>query len=192
MFAAAVALAFASQAASVDWSVTQKTWLMSDGETKPLAVTVYLFDTSASGYSAFVSDLTGGKLGDSISATTLTSAAGYVDSAASWNASTKTAQINANYGKVSQTTSTIGGSVGERGFSVIILDGQNYLVSGSASGAVYTDPDDASSATFTSVEMAANGWKLYTPSSSGGDVPEPTSGILLLVGGAILALRRRR
>lgn len=32
----------------------------------------------------------------------------------------------------------------------------------------------------------------WTKMPSGGDVPEPTSGLLLLVGGAMLALRRRR
>ena len=36
-------------------------------------------------------------------------------------------------------------------------------------------------------KWASGGW-----STSGGDIPEPTSGLLLLVGGAMLALRRKR
>ena len=38
-------------------------------------------------------------------------------------------------------------------------------------------------------DLASAGW---TKSGGGTDVPEPTSGLLLLVGGAMLALRRKR
>ena len=194
MFAAVAALAFASQAASVDWEIAAKSWTMSDGS-KPNGATVYLFDTTASGYSDFVAALTGGTLGDSISASTITSAAGYVDSATTYS-STKATLLNVNYGKVSTTTSTISGEEGVRAFSVIVLDGQNYKVASTTTGTVYTNPDDASTALFTSVQMSAGTWAEYTAAGGGGgggtDVPEPTSGLLLVIGGAMLALRRRR
>ena len=187
MFAAVAALAFASQAASVDWEIAAKSWTLSDGS-KPNGATVYLFDTTASGYSDFVAALTGGTLGDSISASTITSAAGYVDSATTYS-STKTTLLNVNYGKVSTTTSTISGEEGARAFAIIVLDGQNYKVSGTMNGTVYTDPDDASTTLFASTAMSSS-WAEYTAAS--GDVPEPTSGLLLVLGGAMLALRRRR
>ncbi len=41
--------------------------------------------------------------------------------------------------------------------------------------------------TLDTTDMASQGW-----SAAGGDVPEPTSGLLLVLGGAMLALRRRR
>lgn len=41
--------------------------------------------------------------------------------------------------------------------------------------------------TFSSLDTAAGSW-----AKGGGDVPEPTSGLLLVLGGAMLALRRRR
>ena len=37
-------------------------------------------------------------------------------------------------------------------------------------------------------DLASAGWT----KTGGSDVPEPTSGLLLLVGGAMLALRRKR
>lgn len=192
MFVAVAAVAVASQASSLDWSLAAKSWTMSDGSTKPLGVNVYLFDTGATGYSDFVTALTGGTLGDSISASTLTSAAGYIDSAASWNASTKTAQINLNYGKVEKTSDVT--SAGEMSVAVIILDGQKYLISDTVSGMAYDDPEDSWKATFIGDSMSKNGWATYTSAGGGGggDVPEPTSGLLLVLGGAMLALRRRR
>ena len=48
----------------------------------------------------------------------------------------------------------------------------------------------AQNANFAATSFSANGWTSATAST--GDVPEPTSGLLLLVGAAGLALRRRR
>ena len=44
------------------------------------------------------------------------------------------------------------------------------------------------------VNLAMSSWTQITASSSGGTtpVPEPTSGLLLLVGGAMIALRRKQ
>ena len=58
----------------------------------------------------------------------------------------------------------------------------NLSTSGSPTKTGYSAADIAASQT------AAGGYKPF----GGSDVPEPTSGILLLVGGAMLALRRKR
>ena len=197
MFIAAVVAAGLAQAASLDWSIATKSFLMSDGTTKPNGVTVYLFNTGASGYSDFIADLNGGKLGDSISASTLTGAAGYLTSATTYS-NTRTQLLNNNYGSAKGTV-TVGGNAGDMFdlVAIVLDDGGKYLVSGTARGVSYTDsPDDGSASQFSDSKMTANGWKTYTPDTSGGGggggVPEPTSGLLLALGGAMLALRRRR
>ncbi|MBR0505280.1 MAG: PEP-CTERM sorting domain-containing protein, partial [Kiritimatiellae bacterium] len=49
----------------------------------------------------------------------------------------------------------------------------------------------SSAKTYNFQGYAADGWTA-TSKGTQPDVPEPTSGILLLVGGAMLALRRKR
>lgn len=69
-----------------------------------------------------------------------------------------------------------------------------YVVLSGAAGQAQTFSATAAKVTFiagnvsTTVNNAAN-WKSY---GEGGGVPEPTSGLLLLVGGAMLALRRKQ
>ena len=85
-------------------------------------------------------------------------------------------------------------AAGTRSFYAILFDGAtvaastNYQVFGPES----TDVPGSgfSSLEFDLTGLTSSGWK----SISGGttDVPEPTSGLLLLVGGAMLALRRKR
>ena len=132
MFIAAVTVAGLVQAASLDWSIGPKSFLMPD-DSKPNGATVYLFNTSASGYSDFITALTGGTLGDSISATTFTGAAGYLASGTTYS-NTRTQLLNNNYGKAIGTVS--GGSVGDQTLSVIVYDSASgkYLLSDSASG----------------------------------------------------------
>ena len=81
--------------------------------------------------------------------------------------------------------------------AMIVVDGDDFLVSGTATGKSYLDnPDDGSAAGFTAAKMGAGSWATYTPASTPTpptpDIPEPTSGLLLLVGGAMLALRRKQ
>ena len=69
-----------------------------------------------------------------------------------------------------------------------------YVSLGDLSGKVYdADNQETSPGAFGDVSAAnilAGTSKNF--SGGGGDIPEPTSGLLLLVGGAMLALRRRR
>ena len=46
--------------------------------------------------------------------------------------------------------------------------------------------------TLDTTDMAGAGWSPSSGGGGGGGVPEPTSGLLLALGGAMLALRRRR
>ena len=75
----------------------------------------------------------------------------------------------------------------------INADGQYFSWNQTLTG---NDPANASPTkqTYTSTQMdgfktAAGGYKSF---GGGGGVPEPTSGLLLALGGAMLALRRRR
>ena len=190
MFIAALIAAGLAQAASLDWSISPKSFLMPD-DSKPNGATVYLFDTAAEGYSTFASDLAGGKLGDSISADTFTGAKGYLGSGTTYS-STKASQLNVNYGKASGTVTV--GSVGDYNLAMIVYDNGKYMISGVTSGTSYADnPDDGAAAGFTAgIISSGSSWATYTPSGSQGDIPEPTSGLLLLVGAGMLALRRKQ
>lgn len=194
MFIAAVVAAGLAQAASLDWSIPIKSFLMSDGTTKPNGTTVYLFDATAA--ATFLANLDAGKLGDSISASTLTGASGYLASGTTYS-STRTQLLNNNYGSAKGTV-TVGGDAGDSVSLVAIVldDGGKYLLSDVATGVSYSDnPDDGSAASLSAAKMTSNGWQTYTPAVTpgpSGDVPEPTSGLLLALGGAMLALRRKR
>ena len=198
MFIAAVVAAGLTQAASLDWAILAKSFTMSD-DSKPNGATVYVFDTAADGYTAFITSLTGGELGDSINADTFTGASGYLGSGTTY-ASTKAAQLNVNYGKANGTVTV--DKVQDYDLAMIVVDGSDFLVSGTASGKSYlSNPDDGSAASFSAAKMGAGSWATYTPASTpdpgpgpgpGPNIPEPTSGLLLLVGGAMLALRRKQ
>ena len=77
-------------------------------------------------------------------------------------------------------------------YSIIITGGQTGLPEGSSlsttisgQGLVIQGTGDSSFAS-----AAPSTWTVTA--SGGGDIPEPTSGLLLLVGGAMLALRRKQ
>ena len=74
----------------------------------------------------------------------------------------------------------------------------NYAVISGASTLTKTIAATTASMQFvagnqSSVLNNADNWKSFgTGGGGGGDIPEPTSGLLLLVGGAMLALRRKQ
>ena len=80
-------------------------------------------------------------------------------------------------------------------YVIVSGDGKGYWASGKQSAEIYT-----TATTHTDSNIAASTFKTgnYTAWSTGGGsggsggVPEPTSGLLLLVGGAMLALRRKQ
>ena len=81
-------------------------------------------------------------------------------------------------------------------FVMVDAAGENFKTIGTYAGTdiVYdTANQESQITTATSDAFAAASWKAFGGGSSGGeDVPEPTSGLLLALGGAMLALRRRR
>lgn len=101
-------------------------------------------------------------------------------------------------GRTVAASGTVGGLPGDQAgqmqeFYYVILsgDGKGYWASGKQTAEIYT-----TATTHQDSNIAASTFKTgnYTAWStgSGGDVPEPTSGLLLLVGGAMLALRRKQ
>ncbi len=72
-----------------------------------------------------------------------------------------------------------------------------YVVVDGASNLTKTIAATTANVTFSagnasSILNNADNWKSFGSGGSGGDTPEPTSGLLLLVGGAMLALRRKQ
>ncbi len=80
--------------------------------------------------------------------------------------------------------------------AALILIGDDYVISGAQSFTAYTaGVDEADTASFVTAQGSnpTSAWGPKSGSGGGGEgAPEPTSGLLLLVGGAMLALRRKR
>ena len=181
-----VAVATVTQAASIDWSINKSAWSLNNGDRATDGYTVYLIN--------------GATALDTIAAA-IDSATGSFTADQSWvfgNGAT-----SGSLGKVSTLTTTTDKLT--RGntydFSVLIIDATNtsdirYMVSASSSieADEATKSDEASSIKFASDSFGANALTYNATSAANGwaAVPEPTSGLLMLLGMAGLALRRRR
>ena len=73
-------------------------------------------------------------------------------------------------------------------FATVLVQGDKFLVT-STMNATTSDADTVREVTFSyaDVQASTSGW-----GTGGGDIPEPTSGLLLLVGAGMLALRRKQ
>lgn len=83
-------------------------------------------------------------------------------------------------------------------YVIVSADGTTFDVTSVSDmkGSVY-DPNNQESSpgqntSLSSANIATSGKSFGGGSGGGGDIPEPTSGLLLLVGGAMLALRRKQ
>ena len=194
LFVLMAVAALGAQAASLDWSLGPKS-ITSQTASPAYAFTktVYLLDTTASDYADLAAALSGGTLAGGIAGFDASKWSAVIGSAETYS-NAKTSKQSKSYGSL--TSKATVGSVATKDYVALVFDqdagGKDYYVLSSAvSGLSYTDnPDDGSAAVFTSDKFGA--WTEYVASSSGGGVPEPTSGLLLVLGGAMLALRRRR
>ena len=190
-----VATAMAVNAAHIQWSIDAKSFTMSDGSL-PNDVTAYLLDTGASTYADFKTALVNGSaeyatLGDLMASTLFTEAV--IDNAQTYRATNPGSTLHQrNYAEVkideNEDNTALGSQGNQRNYVILVADGNDYLLSTTTPGTVYnTDPGEGAPAKFADTNFAG-GWDTYTASA----VPEPTSGLLLLLGVAGLALRRKR
>ena len=190
MVIAAIAMAVSgAQAASYVWKATGGNIFDSSGTSTKYAGSVYVFDNSAITMSA---------LYDAFAADT------------SYNfGANAAATLTANNGSIVTTSGANQFTYGEEGagnptaysFYLAIVDGDNLYVSNLISNKDVLAPPTAQTLAFGTQNNGTSTYSGTAPSGTGfqgagkwstAAVPEPTSGLLMLVGLAGLALRRRR
>ncbi|MBR4652032.1 MAG: PEP-CTERM sorting domain-containing protein [Kiritimatiellae bacterium] len=174
VFAVALAAGFA-QAASVVWS-TGKIYAPGDDGSGYSSSLI-----SGSGYTATIAFFTYDSVNDE-----------YVDYAVSGTTTSSTINMNALKGSTGDDDFTTSGTYYAQ---LTVTKGDSTLVSSIASFEIDTSSSDPNGNLIfnTGSGFTTAGDKFPTAGWSGGsNVPEPTSGLLLVLGGAMLALRRRR
>ena len=184
---AAVAMAAASYAAQIDWKVATGAWKLQDGTAAASGTAVYLIDFSkkASIISALSAEDFEYTEANIKAITGVVGKSTTMDSAGAVDATTATG-LPSSY--VASTTKY------NWGYLVVETqaNGDVYAdIAGSLSKAVY-DPSDPTYKTPQQVSFTDRQAMTYDKVHTGGDVPEPTSAMLMLLGVAGLALKRRR
>ena len=177
---AAVAVATVVQAASINWGVTGNTWTYDDATKAAQNTTVYLIN--AASWSTIEAAIQGG-------ATSFTTAdAGIL-------AVGKTANAK---GAVTTSTATSASLVAgtSYNYAYLVFDTRDtedvkYFASATTSKAAY-DPTNPTYAETQTISFDATHYSTSGLSNGWQSVPEPTSGLLLVLGMAGLALRRKR
>ena len=175
MLAAAIALAVVGQAASVTWGIANNSITMDGGGYPAKGSTVSLI--MASDYSAVADALS---KGTSISSYVLES-----------KTTTNTKGYVANHEFTSDKL--VKGT--DAALAILVQDGDKFVVSQAVTFSPYVSGVDEAAAkafgatNFSAANTLSGGW---ASTSGGGDTPEPTSGLLLLVGAGMLALRRKQ
>ena len=191
---ALVATCLGVQAANIDWAVDAKAIKDADGNDMKGETAYLLMFESAAAASSYQADLADGKV------TIAQAQAAAIDSATSTYTSNKSA------GKIDSKTKEVSGkNAGDKAyFAILVANGDQFMMGAADQGQFYVPGDsqfgDRSGVTFGGSMFAlsgANGWNTNggstPPTPPGpGPIPEPTSGLLLLVGGAMLALRRKQ
>ena len=174
MFIAVAALAVVGYSAEVTWG-TGNNWIK-DKDGNNLAKNTDIMLIMASDASAVSSALAAGTSIDS-----------YV---------LDTAKTSNTKGYVAEHEVTVSSFTAGNSYDVaaLIMKGDDYVISGTMSITAYTaGVDEASGKSFGSTQGGSptSAWGPKS-GSGGGDIPEPTSGLLLLVGAGMLALRRKQ
>ena len=183
------------------YTQTAKTTLASwNDDAKNMTAYIVLDGYALNSYDSVAQLAAAASMGDTANST-LGSATGY--SAAFTQPNTRQ-----NYAVGTFYNSTgVAASGSSQDFYYVLVDqaSEKYWVSGKMSATTYnpdaspaeqavagnTYNDIATLNEAVNVYSTGANWKSFS-SSGGGDVPEPTSGLLLVLGGAMLALRRRR
>lgn len=174
---AAVALAAVAQAASVTWNVTN----IYKGNTTDKALTtdgymVYLINDATYSQATAAAALAAGTLTKDLISSKATVSSG----------------LTAD-GKVSKTADLGSLADGSYTFYNVIVGGDNAVVGDTVKATIVSvgTPSLGSYNAKTLTQNSAS-WQSVTGGGGGGDIPEPTSGLLLLVGAGMLALRRKQ
>ncbi len=184
VLATAVALGLSASAASMDWAMT-------------VASTAKGYQTMFFDYGDLATvqgilDAGGASTYSSLQSYALQNASGAKSFATGSKSTSLTAQL---FSGIAKGTDIFAVVFDTKSTSAIVSD-MTYGMSGkfSTASSIYdgnADPPEASPGAFTF--NLASGLTAGTIGGGGtGDIPEPTSGLLLLVGGAMLALRRKR
>ena len=168
-------VALLSQAASIDWALTatkSNKNFGADGTTvfgKTAGDTAYLLLAADAGALTSASDV----------------ASKALDSTTTFNSYGGVASRTATSSKLTENTAY--------DFAVVLVQGDQFLVT-STKNATTSDADTVREVPFSyaNVQASTSGWGTGGGGGGGADGPEPTSGILLLVGAGILGLRRKR
>ena len=177
MAVAIVCAAVATQAASIAWSAS---WVVDSTGTDLASGSAYLLTTGGYAMDSAIADLTAGKF-DSTKAE--------LNADITWSD-----DFGAGVTKVGASELT-----GDQAFYMVIVSGKNFMVTDTISatmkdlgdtGAMFGDLSTYNDATGGYDSLYK--WQTVQEQPSTGDVPEPTSGLLLLVGAAALALKRKQ
>ncbi len=174
MCMAAVLSAYALNAATVNWGMTD----LFDDNYESLVGTI----TLASGSFSSVATIDGGTASGSFDGATWRT-----DPFATGSAWTMTGNIQGTDGKYYEKTFNV--TLGNIDTSD---DRANVAAFDQLAFDAYSSMVPAG--TLDNTDLASAGWTQSGGGGGGGgtDIPEPTSGLLLVIGGAMLALRRRR
>ena len=177
---AAVASAAAMQAAQVDWSIATKSFTSKDGSTYVVTSYLLAFD-SVSAYNTFAAGVGDG----SISFATAVSDYS-VGSATGNSSSKKLGNVNTTLSnaKLTEGSAYYFAVFSTSGTSDYILSSTSYAMAYNPTGEVETEGTPAA---FIDTNFSA-GWQTVASAP----VPEPTGGLLTLLGIGMLALRRKR